>query len=176
MSTTQNNPPTRQLTSTAPLLYAAVAIGAAVWLAFFLLGEERQVRARLGELQQILDKADGESQLVGVNKARRLGEMFTAQFVIDLAPFGLTVDNRQDLMRTAAGYRGRSAEVGVEFREESLTLDGDRAEHGLVATVTGARGGREAYRLHIQWAREEGEWKIARLDVLEVLEGNPGLF
>ena len=58
------------------LAFAALAAAAAIWGALQLFGgEEGRIRARLGELEGLLDKAAGESALVGGARTQKLGSL-----------------------------------------------------------------------------------------------------
>jgi hypothetical protein len=78
-------------------------------------------------------------------------------------------------------YRSRASRIGVDFRDQELTID-DRLRIGdmtVVAAIDGTADGgfyREAYRFRIRWVVEDGEWRMQRAELLEILEGSPGLF
>lgn len=163
--------------SSAPWLYAGLAIAGIAWALFSWGGEEARVRKQLGKLQGLIEKTADESQIAGVDKARRLSELFTPDFAVEITPYGHTLSDRASLSRTAVGYRSRSERIGLSFRDETLDVDAERgiAEHDLEAVLTGD-GRREAYRLHIQWAKDDGKWRIRRFEVVEILEGTPSVF
>lgn len=154
------------------ILYGIVAIALAVWALSFLGGDARRIRHRLDELEELIEKTEQENNLVAANKARLLGGFFTNRFEIEIVPYSQVVTDRQQLMQVAMGYRSRSERIGVAFREEELAIDAERrsADMGVVAELTGRRVSLtpERYDLLIQWSEEDGEWRIRRLEVLEV--------
>ncbi len=157
------------------ILYGIIAIALAVWALSFLGGDARRIRSRLAELEALIEKNEQENNLVAANKARLLGGFFTSSFEIDIVPFSQVVTDRQQLMRVAMGYRSRSERIGVVFREQELAIDAERrsADMGLIAELTGRRMSLtpERYDLRIRWSEEDGEWRIRRLEVLEMPEG-----
>lgn len=157
-----------------PILYAALGIAIGLYVYSLSGGEERQIEKRLDTLQELVEKDGPESDLDGANKARKLGLLFARQFEIRLTPFQQVVTDRQRLMQVMLGYRRGSEKVGVGFREVQVELQGGgSATMDLVAVATGWTDGqpsREAYRFHLVWTREEGEWRILEAEMLEVLD------
>jgi len=157
------------------VLYGVVAIALAVWALSLLDRDARRIRRRLAEIEELIEKNGQENSLVAANKARLLGGFFTTAFEIDILPYSQVVTDRQQLMRAAMGYRSRSQRIGVSFCEQDLAIDGERrsADMELVAELTGRRVSLapERYQLRMQWSEEDGEWRIRRLEVLEMPEG-----
>ena len=158
----------------APILYAVLGIAVGLYVYGLLGGEERQIKRRLGTLQELVEKDGPESDLDAANKARKLGLLFARQFEIRLLPFDQVVTDRQRLMQVMLGYRRGSEKVGVGFREVDIELQGGgSATMDLVAVATGWTGNqpsREAYRFHLTWTREDGEWCILEAEMVEVLD------
>ncbi len=159
------------------LLWIVLAAAAVVWAASrFLGGETQRIRRQLAELEQLIEKAEGENNLIGANKVRRIGELMAPQFEIEIVPYSQVVRDRQQLLRVAMGYRSRSPTIEVDFRDQEIEVDTARrsASHRAVAVLSGQGRGQESYRVAFQWTQIEGEWRLRRIDVLEVLEGaNP---
>ena len=161
------------------LLWVVLAAAAVIWAGSRLLGgEARKIRRQLAELEQLIEKEEGESNLIGANKVRRIGELLAPQFEIDIVPYSQVVRDRQQLLRVAMGYRSRSATIEVDFRQHEIDVDAAArsASHRAVAVLSGRDRGRESYRIAFQWTEIEGEWLVRRIDVLEVLEGVPAFF
>lgn len=158
-------------------LYVLLAIGVGLWIYQQLDNEERRIRRQLGALQELLEKGGTENDLIAANKARLLGELFSTDFEVHILPLSTSLSDRQGLMRIALQYRRQHERIGVDFRDQELTVDRRlrRAEMGAVAVITGASGGlsRERYRVRFEWTLEDETWKIRRLEVLAVLEGAP---
>lgn len=166
------------MTLRAPhLVYAAVAVAAVVLLVRGCGSEEKRVMRRLDDLAEIVDRGEGESALDTAARARRLGEMFTDPFTVRLEPFGQEISDRQGLMRTFAAYRGGYRRIEVGWRDVEIAVaPGERqASATAVAVASGLDAGglpaRDAFRLTFRWQREDGEWRLREVVLVEVLEG-----
>lgn len=158
------------------LAWGVLAVAAAVW-AVSRMGsdDERAIRRQLGRLEDLVAKAEGESNLEGANKVRRIGDLLTPEFEIHVEPYGQTVRDRRELLRVAMAYRARSSTVALSFRDEDLEVDprSRTARLDAVALVSGDGLRHERYRVTMGWSEEGGEWLVHRLAVLEILEGSP---
>lgn len=158
------------------LAWGVLAVAVVVWaVSRWAPDDERAIRRQLGLLEDLIAKAEGENDLAGANKVRRVGDLFTPEFEIRIEPYAQVVRDRGELLRVAMAYRSRSSTVALTFRDEELDVDSaaGTAELAAVAVVSGDGLRRESYRLRIGWRREEGEWLIRRVAVVEVLEGSP---
>ena len=158
----------------AALLGAAVVI----WLVGPCDDAAARIRRRLAELVALLEKEAGEGNLEMVNRSRRIGDFFTEPFEVEIVPFGHTIRDRQQLMRTVAGFRSRARTISISIREESLEVDEPTrtAVMVLVAVVSGQTDtgpSTEAYRVKLQWSEVGGKWMLRRAGVLEALDRVP---
>ncbi len=154
------------------VLFLVIVIAAAVWAVSHWRSDERQIRRQLGQLAELLEKPAGESALAGANQVRQIGDLLTTNFEIDIAPYGQVVRDRQELLRTAMGYRSRVETAGLAFRGVEIELGnaGRTATLQAVAVLSGrdaAGPRRDAYRVALDWVEQGGEWKISRIDVVE---------
>lgn len=157
------------------LLWVVLAVAVAVWAVARLGSDDaRRIRRRLGELERLIEKAEGESNLVGAGKVRRLGELFAPELEVAIEPYSQTVSGRSELARVTMAYRSRSAAIDVAFRAVELDVDAASrtARLDAVAVLSGDDARRESYRVSFAWQKLGDEWLIRRVDVLEVLE-NP---
>ncbi len=158
-------------------LYGLLAIGVGLWIYQQLDSEERRIRGQLAALQDLIEKDGPENDLVAVNKARLLGELFSSDFEAHILPLSTSLSDLQGLMQIALQYRRQHDRISLDFRDQELSVDRhlQRAEMAAVAVITGARGGlsQERYRMRFEWIAEDDAWRIRRLEVLEVLEGSP---
>ncbi len=164
----------------AYLLYAVLALAVGIWLYNSWSSDRRRIERQLDGFRSLIEKEGEESALTAANKARQVGELLTRDFALHLEPYAGVVTDRRELVRVILGYRTRASRIGLDFRDRDLALDetlkiGDMA---LVAALGGVADGqryREGYRLRLRFVPEDGEWRIQRVDLLEVLE-SPGLF
>ncbi len=167
--------------SRTTLLYGLLALGVAVWLYSSWSSDRRRIERQLGELRALVEKDGKESALVGANKARQVGQLFGRDFALELGAYGQVINDRARVAQVVLQYRTGSERIGVDFRDQELAVDSQLrlADMTLVASVTGTLDGdayRERYRLRLRWVEEDGEWRIQRVELFEVLEGRPGFF
>lgn len=166
----------------ASLVWALVAVGAAVWVWQWWHGDERRLRSRLGELADLISKSEGENQLTAANNARLLGFFLAELFEIRLEPFGQVVRDREQLQQAFFAYRAGFGQITADFAVENLEIDAATrlAAMEVVATLTGERasGGpaRERYRLRLGWVETAREWQLREVVLVEALGGGAGLF
>ena len=135
----------------------------------------RQVSRTIKEIQKLVSKSPGESDLVALGRARRVSEMFADNFEFRADGFDFYTRDRQRLAAGVHQYRSYSQAIAMRVRDKGLTIDKEhgRASSVLIADfVTQARdiNGREAYRFRIDWVEQEGDWKIDFVELLEILE------
>lgn len=157
-------------------IVALVALLIGGWLAVrWWVSPQRQVNRNIKEIQKLVSKIPGESDLVALGKARRISEMFADNFEFRAEGFDFYTRDRQRLAAGVHQYRGFSQAISMRVRQKELTVDREhrRASSYLTAEfVTKARDitGREAYRFRIDWVEQEGGWRIDYVELLEILE------
>lgn len=161
----------------APVLYALLALAVAYWLVQGWNSDRRRIGRQLDELRELVEKTGPENDLAAANKARQVGDLLARDFELHLEPYGPVVTDRQRLMQVTLGYRRRAERIGLDFHDREFTVDPRLrvADLTTTATLTGRTAGsayRELYRLRLGWVEEEGEWRIRRVELLEVLDGS----
>lgn len=162
-------------------LYAALALAVAVWAYNQWNSDRRRIGRQLSRLQSLVAKDGDENALTQASKAAQVGELLTGTFEIHLGPFSSVLTDRARLSQVMFQYRSRASRIDVDFRDQELTLD-DRLRIGdmtVVAAVDGSADGtlyREAYRFRMRWVVEDEEWRMQRVELVEILEGSPSLF
>lgn len=136
---------------------------------------ERQINRNIKQIQKLVSKTPGESDLVALGTARRISEMFADNFEFRAEGFDFYTRDRQRLAAGAHQYRSFSQAIAMRVREKELTVDREhrRASTYLTADfVTKARDitGREAYRFRIDWVEQGGDWKIDYVELVDILE------
>jgi hypothetical protein len=159
----------------ATLLLLAAA---AAW--WYLANPERKVLRRLDALADQLHKEGDESQLVAAATARGTAEWFAPGFFIRADPYEGQLTDPQQLMGAVMRFRGAAERVDVAFTSREVVIDpvAHTALVGFVATATldgGSGSGRESWRVRSLWVEDDGEWRIAELELLEQVEAG-GLF
>lgn len=161
----------------------AIVVGLVVLLAGWGLWDwyfspERRINAQLREIQRLISKAPGESNLEALAKARAATDLFAENFEFEARQFDFHTRDRQQLISGIQSYRSRAQTILMQFPEKELSVghEGDRATSLVTAYfITKARDltGREAYRFQINWVGQEGEWRMDYVRLLEILEEPP---
>ncbi len=165
------------------LLYAAITVVAGVILFSRLGGEEKRVASHLGALTDLIAKDGPENALTLADRGRRVGELFTPDFVISLPPYGLELRDRGSLARSFAGYRNNTEEIDASWDNLAISVADNKqfatatADAVLRATWSDGRpSGREHYRLGFELRKLDGKWAIGRIELVEVVEGAERFF
>lgn len=156
------------------LLWAALIVAAAVYVFTRGAGPEAEIRARLAEAEELLEKSSGEASLAAVDRANRLGELLAEEFLVSIEPYGQSVSSRRELTRSFVGFRRAYDTIAVGLEARDIEVSGRRATSRVRATFFGTGGGggpsREAWNAEILW-RDEGGWKMAEVRVIGPAEG-----
>ena len=136
---------------------------------------ERRINKNIEQMQKLVSKAPGESDIVALGKARKISEMFADSFEFRAEDFDFYTRDRQRLAAGVHQYRSFSQAIAMRVRDKDSTVDQEhrRASTYLIADfVTSARDvtGREAYRFRIDWVEQADDWKIDFVELLEILE------
>lgn len=160
------------------ILWMVLILAGLGWYFLRSGGPEGAIRARLGDLEELLEKEPGEKALVAAQRARELTDFLSDDFLVDLGPWGRTISDASDLARPYVGFRRgyERIEVGLELEEIELGAGERSAASAVRASFFGTGGGgvgpsRESYRVLIDWVLEDGEWRMSHVQVTERLEG-----
>ena len=142
-------------------------------------GDRGAIERQLGELTELISKDGAETQLIGLNRARLVTELFASSFEVRAEQLRFSTRDRREMAGFIHGYRRGSDRITMRTSGATLDLDAAnrRATHRVDFQFTG--GGplgspSERYRVQINWLEEEGQWKIDYIDLIEILEGgNP---
>lgn len=163
----------RKKTLTIVALAALVIAG---WLLVrWWVSPERKINKNIQQMQELVSKTPGETDLIALGKARRISEMFADSFEFRAEDFDFYTRDRQRLAAGVHQYRSYSQAIDMRVHEKQLTVNeehGRATSHLTADFVTKARDitGREAYRFRIDWVEQDGDWKIDYVDLLEIVE------
>lgn len=125
-----------------------------------------------------MTKEGPEEQIAAWGTAREVGSLFAPGFVVLAEPYEAKITDLRRLVSSVHRYRTTGRAVGLVIGDREIEIRDDTAESTFVATVTLRREGRdparESYRIVARWQREDGEWLIGHLALVEVLEGPAG--
>ncbi len=161
------------------LLPVAVLLAAVLYFGYryvWLEDDERILHGRVDRLVELASKDGGETAFVEASRARDIAEHFTEEFHLDLGrPFPSGRFTRDDLTAAVVHARRNASRLRLRVSDRRLELDGEGGRAVMELTGHGRmEGGRgeagEARRFRIEWVRQEGEWGIDRVELLEVLQ------
>lgn len=157
----------------ALLLLAVVLVVSFVWWR----SDRRRLASRLNEAIEQVSKEGPEDQLTTFGKMRRLVGLFAPGFVVLGGAYEGSISDAQQLAGVVASYRSTVSELRFVVRHRTLELDATRGTAQMLLTldsISRGEGGpsHESYRFRIAWVRNDGEWWIQEVELLEV--GSPG--
>lgn len=156
------------------ILWIVLILAGLGWLLLRSGGPEGAIRARLGELEELLEKEPGEKALASAQRARELTDFLSDDFLVDLGPRGRTISDAAGLARPYVGFRRGydRITVGLELEEIEVGAGERSAATAVRASFLGTGGGgvgpsRESYHVLIDWVLEDGEWTMSHVQVTE---------
>lgn len=146
------------------LAYVAVAVAVLLVLWKVLGGSaEDRIRSALEEMAEIAQKEPNEADVVGLGKARRLGEFFVEDAQAADSLEGGVAQGRSSIVQAIAWARASesSATYAIEDLEFSL-LGPEQAACRFRVRVGAPRSSElDGTRVTLDWARVDGDWLIA---------------
>ena len=158
-----------------PIVALAALVIAGWLLVRWWVSPERKINKNIQQMQELVSKTPGETDLIALGKARRISDMFAGSFEFRAEDFDFYTRDRQRLAAGVHQYRSYSQAIDMRVHEKQLTVNeghGRATSHLTADFVTKARDitGREAYRFRIDWVEQDGDWKIDYVDLLEIVE------
>ncbi len=153
------------------LAVAVFVVVAGVLVLVVWQDDTRLLDRRLAELQSLAAKNLVETQFQGAGKAKKIANLFAAEFQLSAEPESYVTSSRQDLIRGVMAYRSRSRSLVVDIVRKQLFVDsgGSSATHYAYIRFLNDLGdlaGNESYPVQIEWVKEDGDWRIKKLEVL----------
>lgn len=139
-------------------------------------GDEQIINRQFDRLVELAAKEEQESFIIVISQSREMVRFFTSEAVVEFgSPLPLII-GQNDLQGFLIQARQsvESIEIRIPFRELVVAEDGTTARMEVEAegrVSYGGDRGRETRRFLIDWAKEEGDWLIAKV----TLEGVLGL-
>ena len=159
----------------ALLVLAAILAALLLWWT----SDRRRVLAAFEELQSQVEKSGHEGTLDRLAHARGAAQVFADGFLILAQPYEGSITDRQQLMAIIDRYRESADRIAVSDSEVEVTLRPNAtAELTAVVEAIGdwpGRPGSERLRIRVAWRKDDGDWRIQELEVLEVLDSS-GIF
>jgi ketosteroid isomerase-like protein len=139
------------------------------------LGDERAIRARLGDLADTINARASEG-LGSVTRAAEISAFFTDDVVVELGEGSTPIQGRETLIGMAMRLQPRLSEFTVAFADVTVRVaeDGQSADVSLTAEFIrkdpGHRQSMDAREFKLTMRRDDGEWKIARMTAVDTLK------
>lgn len=153
------------------ILYLVLTVAMGFWLwSIFGDGEEAQIRSRLQEIEELVEKSAGEGALDGVGRARSFADLFTDPFSAEVAPAGSRIGDKAQLMQAFVGFRHASETVSLDYRNVEIAVGGNQKEAvaAFEALLNGGPGGilaDEGYAVELRFRKVKGDWLVSQAKV-----------
>ncbi len=160
------------------LIPAVLVAGAALYFGYFYLwleDDERIIHSKVNRLVEVAGKDGNETVFVGVSRAREIADHFSSDFSLDLGrPFPGGVSGRDELTAAIVQVRANAQELSLRATDRQLEIaeDGESAVMELTGRGSLSHSGgeaREARRFRVEWIREDGDWKIETVELLDII-------
>ena len=151
---------------------AVVIVIVAVGIFFSLRGDERQILRRLDRLEELMSKQGAEEQLVSFGIVREVSSFFVDGFTARAEPWQGSITDRKELTGALMRYRTAATVIDAEIGNPELEIDSDLGLATLVGELNvvmdfGGRKGRERRHVRLEWVKEDGDWLLREVELLE---------
>ncbi len=142
--------------------------------------DEKEINRNLNRIVNILSKAPGESQPAAMARTRQLGSFFSSDAAFHLSPHFPNPENRAELTSYVFQARAQTDALDINIYDRQLEIypDGDSATMLFTARANIIHSGNQRERLvhefELGWAREDGDWLISEVKLIEGIR-HPGL-
>ena len=158
-------------------MLAAVALAIGILLFFILSpGDAARIKKQFDFLSANIDKAPGETRLIGAANAKRIRSAFTETITIHAPAYDYTRDlAASELPALVLSARASYAELALTFYDFSI----DFPQEGLAdVRVTSRMRGlslsgetiEDIQELHCRLRKSDDTWQFAAIEIVEVLE------
>ena len=158
------------------ILIVVIIVAALFAFRHFTESEEGRVRRRLALLSERVEKKGDEAAIKMALRVRRIGELFSRATVIEADLYDLSGDYRpENLSSLAAAISARFNTLALTFYDIRLEFLEERVALATMTATLKGRGKIEgpldaAHEIEVELVRDEGEWYISRISLLDVLE------
>ncbi|MCH8473792.1 MAG: nuclear transport factor 2 family protein [Opitutales bacterium] len=134
-----------------------------------------QLDRRLDQMLGAMEKTGEESQFVQIGVAREVQGFFTSDVQLQIGPPVGQIEGRPDIQRAVIGGRAQAETLSFSTANRQAEVREDESEAIYEVTVRGNAqvGGQrrtDSVRVQINWVRQEGNWLIQSIRLLEDLE------
>ncbi|MCC5789060.1 MAG: nuclear transport factor 2 family protein [Opitutales bacterium] len=134
-----------------------------------------QLDRRFDQMLGAMEKSGEESQFVQIGVAREVQGFFASDVRLDVGPPVGQIDGRSEIQRAVIGGRAQAETLSFSTLNRQAEVSEDEQEATYEVTVRGSArvGGQrraDSLRIRIDWVRQNDEWLIRSIDLLEYLE------
>ncbi len=160
------------------IIPALLLLGAAVYFGyyyFWLEDDERAIHGRVDRLVELASKDGEETVFVGIGRARDIADHFAGEVRLDMGrPFPSGRADRDELTAAIGQARANVDQLRLRVSDRELEIDDDGRRAVMELTghgdLTARQGqGREVRRFRVEWVKEDGEWLIEKIELLDIL-------
>jgi hypothetical protein len=151
-----------------------LVIGVGAWLWLRTGGEEERIRERLHQGIAAATWSERENPIAAGLKVQKLADYVLTNVAIRVPSMPFSISSRRSLVQMAA--QARTQADGLALNVEGVTIDiaDDKASaimEASVQAVVDRFGERTAewMDLRFHWRKEDGEWRIERIEKVEAI-------
>ncbi len=157
------------------ILIALVLAAAAVSAWLYLTSDTRRIRSRLDTLVELSEKNGPEQGIEALTKAAGIGKLFSEQCTLHLEEYGHRGSyHRKDITDSVFMIRNRSHQVTIAMYDITIAVENSsQAAIALTLHLSGVVGEEQAVEVNeiaLTMNKEEGDWLIYSVTVVQVLE------
>lgn len=158
----------------------AIAFTLACLLIVFLIGyyflwrerDEQIINRRLNEIVELAEKSRNEAPLLTMSQSREILQYISQTPQIQFGPPLPVIRDRESLGAAILQVRQAASVLEIRIIERTIRLapDSQSAEMQVEAEANvshAGEGGTDRRRFVIEWVKEDGEWVIERVHLLQ---------
>lgn len=131
--------------------------------------DEELIEKNLAEIVSLVEKNGDESVFVLIGDSRKIMRYVSVEPQIDLGSPLPIINDREELESIIIQVRQTVQALSVRIAKKELTISEDRTSAQMDLEVVGSgsyfdESGRERRRFSVEWAKEEGDWLIKRVE------------
>ncbi len=154
---------------------AVIVLSAAILFLNARNKDIRQIQRNLNTVVSLVEKEAGETSIICIAKTQKLASFFMEDCQIEAGSPVPHITNRDEVIGTVSQICRFTDALAIELAEVSIVLESESlAKSDFVATavVSGSLIEKESVyprQLDITWEKVGREWKIKRVEVIEIL-------
>lgn len=168
----------QQLRRLAPYV---LGLALAVFLVYhWVTRDQREINRNLSRLRSLVEKSGNEGPITGLARVQEIVRFFTPNAEIALGPPVSSALDRDELAVVVHQARSSVEKIRAIVRDRKLSIDRGRRSATMELTAEGiitshGREERDIREFRLSWTRQDGRWRIAKVELAGTIRRPPGL-